>query len=129
MAMLWRSEVLNLIEALTNFLEVVARFPESVVVAGLIGLLATEGKIAVTAATMTVVAGIAELGQNLTTSSRIAVAKNSGEIGLALRMRCSLALFLAEFLPCSSSFLGTLRCYGPSHDTGNRSKDLLGYGS
>jgi hypothetical protein len=47
---------------------------------------------------------------------------------LALRMRCSLAPSLAEFLPCSS-FLGTLRCYGPSHDTGNRSKDLLGYGS
>jgi hypothetical protein len=48
---------------------------------------------------------------------------------LASRMRCSLALFLAEFLPCSSSFLGTLRCYGPSHDTVNRSKDLSGYGS
>jgi hypothetical protein len=48
---------------------------------------------------------------------------------LALRMRCSLALFLAEFLPCSSSFLGTLRCYGPSHDTSSRSEDLLGYGS
>jgi hypothetical protein len=48
---------------------------------------------------------------------------------MALRMRCSLAPSLAEFLSCSSSFLGTLRCYGPSHDTGNRSKDLLGYGS
>jgi hypothetical protein len=48
---------------------------------------------------------------------------------LALRMRCSLAPSLSEFLPCSSSFLGTLRCHGPSHDTGNRSKDLLGYGS
>jgi hypothetical protein len=47
---------------------------------------ATEGKIAATTATMTVVAGIAELGQNLTVSSRIAVAKNSDEIGLALRM-------------------------------------------
>jgi hypothetical protein len=129
MAMLWSSEVLNLTEALMNFLEVVARFPESVAVAGLTGLLATEGKIAATTATMTVVAGIAELGQNLTMSSRIVAAKNSGEIGLALRMRCSLALFLAEFLPCSSSFLGTLRCCGPSHDTGNRSKDLLGYGS
>jgi hypothetical protein len=46
-----------------------------------------------------------------------------------LRMRCSLALFLAEFLPCSSSFLGTLRCCDPFHDTSNRSKDLLGYGS
>jgi hypothetical protein len=129
MAMLWSSEVLNLIVVLTNFLEVVARFPESAAVAELTRLLATEGKISTTAATMTVVAGIAELGQNLTVSSQIAVAKNSGEIGLALRMRCSLALFLAEFLPCSSSLLGTLRCYGPSHDTGNRSKDLLGYGS
>jgi hypothetical protein len=127
--MLWSSEVLNLTVVLTNFLEVVARFPESAAVAELTGLLATEGKIAATAATMTVVAGIAELVQNLTMSSQIAVAKNSGEIGLALRMRCSLALFLAEFLSCSSSFLGTLRCYGPSHDTGNRSKDLLGYGS
>jgi hypothetical protein len=48
---------------------------------------------------------------------------------LALRMRCSLASSLAEFLPCSSSFLGTLRCCGPSHDTGNRSKDLSAYGS
>jgi hypothetical protein len=76
MAMLWSSEVLNLTVALTNFLEVVARFPESAVVVGLTGLLATEGKIAATAATMTVVAGIAELGQNLTVSSRIAVAKN-----------------------------------------------------
>jgi hypothetical protein len=49
MAMLWSSEVLHLTEALTNFLEVVARFPESVAVAGLTGLLATEGKIAATA--------------------------------------------------------------------------------
>jgi hypothetical protein len=48
---------------------------------------------------------------------------------LASRMRCSLVPFLDKFLPCSSLFLGTLRCYGPSHDTGNRSKDLSGYGS
>jgi hypothetical protein len=48
---------------------------------------------------------------------------------LALRMRCSLVPFLAEFLPCSSSFLGTLWCCGSSHDTGNRSKDLSGCGS
>jgi hypothetical protein len=88
MAMLWSSEVLNLTEALTNFLEVVARFPEWVVVARLTGLLATEGKIAATAAMLAVVAGIAELGQYLTVSSRIAAAKNSGEIGLALRMQC-----------------------------------------
>jgi hypothetical protein len=64
----------------------VARFPEWVVAAGLTGLLATEGKIAATAATLTVVAGIAELGHNLTVSSGIAAAKNLGEIGLALRM-------------------------------------------
>jgi hypothetical protein len=129
MAEPWSSEVPNLTEALTNFLEVVARFPEWVVVAGLTGLPATEGKIAATAATLTVVAGIAELGQNLTVGSRIEVARNSGETGLALRMRCSLVPSLAEFLPYSSLFLGTLRCYGPSHDTGNRSKDLLGCGS
>jgi hypothetical protein len=47
---------------------------------------------------------------------------------LAWRMQCSLVLFLAEFLPCSL-FLGTLRCCGLSHDTGNRSEDLLGCGS
>jgi hypothetical protein len=129
MAMLWSSDFLNLTVALKNFLEVVARFLESAAVAEFTGLLATEGKIAATAATMTVVAGIVGLEQNLPVSSQIAVAKNLGEIGLALRMRCSLAPFLAEFLPCSSLFLGTLRCYGPSHDTGNRSEDLLGYGS
>jgi hypothetical protein len=48
---------------------------------------------------------------------------------LALGMRCSLALSLAGFLPCFSLFLGTLRCCVPSHDTGNRSKGLSGYGS
>jgi hypothetical protein len=32
---------------------------------------------------------------------------------LALRMQCSLAPSLADFLPCSFLFLGTLRCYGP----------------
>jgi hypothetical protein len=69
MAMLWSSEVLNLTVALTNFLEVVARFPESAAVVGLTGLLATEGKIAATATMMTVVAEIAELGENLTVSS------------------------------------------------------------
>jgi hypothetical protein len=71
MAMLWNSEVPNLTEALTNYLGVAARFPEWVAVVGLAGLLATEGKIAATAATLTVVAGIAELGQNLTVGSRI----------------------------------------------------------
>jgi xanthine dehydrogenase iron-sulfur cluster and FAD-binding subunit A len=86
MAMLWSSEVLHLTEALTNFLEVVARFPESVVVAGLTGLPVTGGKTAAMVATMTVVVRIAELGLNLVVSSRISAARNSGEIGLALRM-------------------------------------------
>jgi hypothetical protein len=129
MAMLWSSEVPNLTEALANFLEVAARFPEWVAVAGLPGSLVTEGKTAATAATLTMVAGIAELGQNLAMGSRIAAAKNSDETGLALKMQCSLVLSLAEFLPFSSSKLGTLRCYGPSQDTGNRSKDLSGCGS
>jgi hypothetical protein len=48
---------------------------------------------------------------------------------LALKMLCSLVLSLAGFLPCSSLFLGILRCYGPFHDTGNRSEDLSGCGS
>jgi hypothetical protein len=48
---------------------------------------------------------------------------------LALRMQCSLVLSLAEFLPCSSLFLGTLRCCGLFHDIGSRSEDLLGCGS
>jgi hypothetical protein len=127
--MRWSSEVLHLTEALTSFLEVVAKFPESVEVAGLTGLPATEGKIAAMAAMMTVIARIAELELNLVVSSRTAAAKKSREIGLALRMRCSLALFFVEFLPCFSSFLGSLRCCGPFHDTGNRSKGLSGYGS
>jgi hypothetical protein len=46
-----------------------------------------------------------------------------------LRMLCSLVPSLAEFLPCSSLFLGTIRCCGPSHDTDNRSEDILGCGS
>jgi hypothetical protein len=62
MAMLWSSEIPNLTEALTNYLEVAARFPEWVAVDGLPGSLATEGKIVATAATLTVVARIAELG-------------------------------------------------------------------
>jgi hypothetical protein len=129
MAMPWSSEVPNLTEVLTNFLEAVARFLEWVVVAGLTGSLATEGKIAATAAMLTVVVEIAELRQNSTVDSRIAVARSSDETGLAMRMQCSLVPSLAEFLPCSSLFLGTLRCCGLSHDTGNRSEDLLGCGS
>jgi uncharacterized MAPEG superfamily protein len=58
-----------LTEALTNFLEVVARFPESVVVAGLTGLPVTEGKIVAMVATIAVVVRIAELGLNLVVSS------------------------------------------------------------
>jgi hypothetical protein len=112
-----------------NFLEAVARFPEWVVGAGLTGSLATEGKIVVTAAMLTVVVEIAEQRQNSTVDSRIAAARSSDETGLALRMQCSLVPSLAEFLPCSSLFLGTLRCCGPSHDTSNRSEDLLGCGS
>jgi xanthine dehydrogenase iron-sulfur cluster and FAD-binding subunit A len=127
--MLWNSEVLYLTEALTNFLGVVARFPESVVVAGSIGLLVTGEKTTAMVATMTVVVRIAELGLNLIESSRIVAARNSGEIDSALKMRCSSAPFLAGFLPCYSLFLGILRCCAPSHDTGNRSKDLSGYDS
>jgi hypothetical protein len=129
MAMPWSSEVPNLTEVLMNFLEEVARFPEWVVVAGLTGSLATEGKIAATAAMLSVVVEIAELRQNSTADSRIAAARSSDETGLTLRMQCSLVPSLAEFLACSSLFLGTLRCCGPSHDTVNRSEDLLGCGS
>jgi hypothetical protein len=129
MERLWSFEVPNLTEALTNFLAVAAGFPEWVAIAGLPGSLVTEEKTVATAATLTVVAGFAELGQSLTAGSRIEVARNSGETGSALRMRYSLVLSHAEFLPCSSLFLGTLRCCGPFHDTGNRNEDLSGCGS
>jgi hypothetical protein len=122
--MLWNSEVLHLTEALTNFLEVVARFPEMVVVAGLIGLPVTEEKTTAMVATMTVVVRTVELELNLIESSRIAAARNSGEIGLALRMRCSSMPFLAEFLPCFSLFQDTLQCCVLCHDTDNRSMGL-----
>jgi Flp pilus assembly protein CpaB len=65
---------------------VVARFPESVVVAGLTGLPVTGEKTVAMVAMMTVVVRTAELGLNLIESSRIVAARNSGEIGLALRM-------------------------------------------
>jgi hypothetical protein len=58
-----------LTEALTNFLGVVARFPELVVVAGLIGLPVTREKTAAMVATMIVVVRTAELGLNLIESS------------------------------------------------------------
>jgi hypothetical protein len=112
-----------------NFLGVVAGFPESVMVAGLIGLPVTGEKIAVMVATMTVIARTAELGLNLIGGSRIAAARNSVEIGLALRVRCSSALFLAGFLPCFSLFLGTLRCCVLSHGTDNKNMGLSGYDS
>jgi hypothetical protein len=104
MAMPWSSEVLNLTEASKNFLEAVAIFPEWVVAAGLIGSLATEGKIAATAAMLTMVVETAELRQNSIVDSRIAAARSSDETGLAWRMQCSLVLSLAEFLPCSLCF-------------------------
>jgi hypothetical protein len=129
MAMPWKSEVPNLTEALTNFLGVVARFPEWVVVAGLTVSLVTEGRIAAMAAMLIVAVEIAELRRNSIVDSRIVAARNLDETGLAWRMQCSLVLSLAEFLPCFSLFLDTLRCCGLSHDTGNRSEGLLGCGS
>jgi hypothetical protein len=62
MARLWNSRVPNLTEALANFLVVAAGFPEWVVVAGLPRSLVTEEKTVVMAATLAVVAGIAERG-------------------------------------------------------------------
>jgi hypothetical protein len=41
-----------------------------------------------------------------------------------LRRRYSSLPSIAEFLRYSSWFLGTLRCYVLSHDTGSRSTDL-----
>jgi hypothetical protein len=129
MAVPWSSEVLNLTEALTNFLGAVARFLEWVVVVGLTVSLAIAGRIAAMAAMLIVAVEIAELRLNSFVDSRIAAARSSDETGLAWRMQCSLVLFLAEFLLCSSLFPGTLRCCGLSHDTGNRSEGLFGCGS
>jgi hypothetical protein len=69
MARLSSSEVSNLILVLTNYQVVVVRFPELVVVAGLIGLPATEGKIAEIVAMMIVVVEIAALRLDLAESS------------------------------------------------------------
>jgi hypothetical protein len=66
-----------------NFLEAVARFPEWVVVAGLTGSLASEGKIAATAAMLTAVVETAELRKNSIVDLRIAAARSSDETGLA----------------------------------------------
>jgi hypothetical protein len=69
MAMLSSSGVLNLIVLLTNCRVVVVRFPELVVVAGLFGLPATEGKIAEMVTMMIVVAKIVVLRLDLVESS------------------------------------------------------------
>jgi hypothetical protein len=61
--------VLNLILVLMNYRVVVVRFPELAVVAGLIGLPATEGKIAEMVAMMIVVVQIAALRLDLVESS------------------------------------------------------------
>jgi hypothetical protein len=129
MAVLWNSEVLNLTEASKSFLVAVARFPEWVVAVGLTVLLATEGRIAVKAATLIVVVEIAGLVRSLAADSRTAAARSSAETGLASRMRCSSTPSLAEFVPWSFLFQGILRCCGLFRGTGNRSGDLLGCGS
>jgi hypothetical protein len=69
MANLSSSGVSNLILVSTNCRVVVVRFLELVVVAGLIGLPATEGKIAEMVAMMIVVVEIAALGLDLVESS------------------------------------------------------------
>jgi hypothetical protein len=63
------SEVLNLIEVLTNCRVVVVRFPELAVVAGLIGLPVTGEKTVEMVAMMIVVVKTAELGLDLVESS------------------------------------------------------------
>jgi hypothetical protein len=63
------SEVLNLIEVLTNCRVVVVRFPELAVVAGLIGLPVTGEKTAEMVARMIVAMKTAELGLDLVESS------------------------------------------------------------
>jgi hypothetical protein len=84
--------VLNLILVLMNYRAAVVRFPESAVVAGLIGLPATEGKIAEMVAMMIVVVEIAALRLDLVENSWVVAARSSGEVDSALRMRCSSTL-------------------------------------
>jgi hypothetical protein len=60
-------------------------------------------------AMMIVVVEIAALRMELAESSCIVAARSSGEIDSTLRMLCSSKLSLAEFLRCSSWFLGTLQ--------------------
>jgi hypothetical protein len=69
MARLLSSGVLNLILVLTNYRVVVVRFPELAVVAELIGLPASEGKIAEMVAMMIVVVETAALQLDLVESS------------------------------------------------------------
>jgi hypothetical protein len=69
MARLSSSKVLNLILVLTNCRVVVAIFLELAAVAGLIELLATEGRTAERVAMMVVVAKIAALQLSLVESS------------------------------------------------------------
>jgi hypothetical protein len=65
----WGSEVLNLIEVLTSYRVVVARFPELAVVVGLIRLPVTGEKTTEMVAMMIVVVKTAELGLDLVESS------------------------------------------------------------
>jgi hypothetical protein len=118
-----------MILVLTNYQVVVARLLELVVVAGFTEFPATEGKIAEKVAMIVAVVEIATLRLNLVENSRIVAARNSGIVVSALRMQCSSKLSLAEFLRCSSWFLGTLHCYVLFHDTDNRNTGLLGYDS
>jgi hypothetical protein len=69
MARLSSSGVFNLILVLTNYQVVVVRFPELAVVAELIGLPATEGKIAEMVAMMIVVVETTALQLDLVQSS------------------------------------------------------------
>jgi hypothetical protein len=68
MAILLSYEVLNLIVVLTNCRVVVVRFPKLAMVAGLIGLPATGGKIAEMVAIMIVVVKIVVLRLDLVES-------------------------------------------------------------
>jgi hypothetical protein len=69
MVRLSSSGFLNLILVLMKYQVVVVRFPELAVVAGLIGLPATEGKIAEMVALMVVVVEIAALRLDLVENS------------------------------------------------------------
>jgi hypothetical protein len=83
------SEVLNLILALTNYQVVVSKFLELAVVVVLTELLAIEEETAERVAMMVVAIEIAALRLNLIESSWTVAARNLGEVGSALRMRCS----------------------------------------